>query len=79
MLPFLKPKQAGSILHQRYDNGGIVAEEKEGEGHPGLMSAAEDLISAVHAKDAKAAMEAMKAHHEIMESLSDDPEVEQEG
>jgi hypothetical protein len=79
MLPFLKPKQSGSIMYQKAGKDGMESVEKEGEGHPGLMSAAEDLISAVHMKDAKAAMEAMKAHHEIMESLTDNPEASGEG
>lgn len=39
-------------------------ESEEGEHPPGFMAAAEDLISAVHAKDAKGVADAWKAGNE---------------
>lgn len=65
MLPFLQPrKQAGVIIAKRKPEGGIEPMHEEGEHEPGLMAAAEDLISAVHAKDAKGVADAMKAGYE---------------
>lgn len=73
MLPFLAPKkQAGVIIAKRIgDKTEAVAEE--GEHEPGLMAAAEDLISAVHAKDAKGVADALKASHEVCGSYEEEP------
>lgn len=71
MLPFLKPKKAGSVIKASYGEGGMVNEGEEGEHSMGSMAAAEDLISAIHAKDAKGVADAMKAHHDMMESEED--------
>lgn len=79
MLPFLKPKQAGSIMYQKAGPNGLETEGKEGEHHPGILAAAEDLISAIAMKDAKGVADAMSAHHEIMSSLTDNPQVAEEG
>jgi len=68
MLPFLAPKkQAGVIMAKRVGEKTEPMHE-EGEHEPGLMAAAEDLISAVHAKDAKAVADAFKAAFEVCES-----------
>lgn len=64
MLPFLAPrKQAGVIIAKRVGDK-TEAVSEEGEHPPGLMAAAEDLISAVHAKDAKGVADALKAGYE---------------
>lgn len=69
MLPFLAPKkQAGVIIAKRKPDGGIEAMHEEGEHEPGLMAAAEDLISAVHAKDAKGVADAIKAAFEVVDA-----------
>ncbi len=69
MLPFLKPKQAGSVIQtKRMSDGEMKVEGEEGKHSPGAMSAAEDMISAVHAKDATAVADAMRAHHDMMMS-----------
>lgn len=74
MLPFLKPKQAGSVMSIKYDEKkGQESEGMEGEHSPGIMSAAEDLISAIHAKDSKGVADALKAYDEISDSLFDNP------
>lgn len=66
MLPFLKPKQAGSVVeYKMHEDGDQEPMREEGEHSPGMMSAAEDLISAIHSKDAKAVADAMKAHHDL--------------
>lgn len=68
MLPFLAPKkQAGVIIAKRVGDKTEV-ESEEGEHAPGLMASAEDLISAVHAKDAKAVASAIKAAFEVCDS-----------
>lgn len=72
MLPFLAPrKQAGVIIAKRIGDKTEPLHE-EGEHEPGLMAAAEDLISAVHAKDAKGVASALKAAHEVCESYPSD-------
>ena len=68
-LPFLKPKhQAGLIMEMRKPDGSSEETGTEDESDPGLMSAAEDLIRAIHAKDAKGAMEALKSAFEMMDA-----------
>lgn len=52
------------IAHTKPE-GGIEVEGTEGEENHALLAAAEDLIRAVHSKDAKAVAAAMEACHEI--------------
>jgi len=62
MLPFLKPnKMAAVIMANRKPDGGVSDEKEEGEASPELMNMAEDLISAVHMKDAKAVAEILES------------------
>lgn len=72
MIPFLKPKKQGSVIQAKYSEGGMVNEGEEGMHSMGVMSAAEDLISAVHAKDATGVADALKAHHDMKMSEDDD-------
>lgn len=68
MLPFLKPKpQVGLIIENRKPDGNS---EKEHEDHDdmGLEACSEDLIRAVHAKDAKSVAAALRAAFEICEA-----------
>lgn len=71
MLPFLRPrKQAGvqappTQVTRKPD--GDLESDKDSE-NQGLMSAAQDLIQAIHSKDAKAVSAALKAAFEICES-----------
>lgn len=71
MLPFLKPKpQTGVIVKNR------EPDEKEGEerkDNEALEACAQDLITAIHAHDVKAAAEALKAAFEVADS---EPHVE---
>lgn len=69
MLPFMKPKNSQGIVvaHMGKDQS-VVPDHMEGEHEPGLMSAAEDLISAIHSKDAHAVASALKAAVEIADS-----------
>ncbi len=70
MLPFLKPKRmAGIIVAKAKPEGGMEPMNEEGESAPDLMNIAQDLISAVHAKDADAVAMAL---HEAFECLSSD-------
>lgn len=65
MLPFLKakPQQTGVIVQARKPDEG---KEKPAEDQ-GLMACAQDLISAIETKDAKAVASALRAAHEICE------------
>lgn len=70
MLPFLAPKKAASIIMaRRKASGGVIAEHEEGEPKPELMACAEDLISSVHAKDAKGVSEALEAAFHILDAM----------
>ncbi len=80
MLPFLQPKKAaGVIMAKRTPQGTTEPMHEEGEHEPGLMSAAEDLISAVHAKDAKGVADAFKAAFEVCESYPHEENEQMEG
>lgn len=73
MLPFLKPKQSGSVIQTKsYSDGTNKVDKEEGMHSPGAMAAAEDMISAVHAKDSKGVADAMRAHHDMMMSEEND-------
>lgn len=71
MLPYLKPKKMGTVMEANYSEGKLGQAKEEGEHSMGIMSAAEDLISAVHAKDTKGVADALKAHHEMREAEGD--------
>lgn len=65
MLPFMRPKKQDSVVTMKMDTEGKTEPMgEEGENHA-LMSAAEDLIRAVHAKDAQGVADAMQAGHDI--------------
>lgn len=81
ILPFLKPKKQPSLIVAKVSADGHKEEmSHDGEENHGLMSAAEDLIRAVHAKDAHATVEALRSAFEIMELEPHDeaPHPEQE-
>lgn len=66
-LPFLNSRKIASvIIATRKPDGSVMPKHEEGEQEPGLMSAAEDLISAISMKDAKAVAEALKAAFDMM-------------
>ena len=68
MLPFFKPKKLASvIIATRKPDGTVMPKHEETEHEDGIMSVAEDLISAVHMKDASMVATALKAAFEIME------------
>lgn len=69
LLPFLSPKKlSGSIIAKTKPEGGIEEESQEGQPDQGLMSAAEDLISAVNMKDASAVASALRAAFDILDA-----------
>lgn len=77
-LPFLKPKAvAGLIIQKRAADGSAPETGPEDEQDQGLTSAAEDLIRAVHAKDAQGVAAAFKAAFDMLESAPHE-EAEQE-
>lgn len=79
MLPFLQPKKMSStILAKRRPDGTTQDMNEEGMPSPALMAVAEDLISAVHAKDAmkvasvlESAFEILKPEREIVSKTLD--------
>lgn len=72
MLPFLGPKKISSVIVAgRKPDGSLNPQGDEGEMDAGLMSAAEDLIQAVHAKDATAVASALKAAFQMSDDDSD--------
>jgi regulator of RNase E activity RraB len=76
LLPFLKPKQIGSVIMaaRQKKSGEVVSDTPEAESSPELMSAVESLISAVHMKDSKAAADAFKAAFEALEAKEEKDE-----
>lgn len=65
MLPFLKARKLDSVVTMQHrDDGTNIPMDGEGENHA-HMAVAEDLIRAIHAKDAKAVSEALMASHDI--------------
>lgn len=66
MIPFLKPKQIGSVIQtKRQSDGTTKVDKEEGGQDPGMISVAEDLIQAIHAKDATAVAEALSAYQDM--------------
>lgn len=61
MLPFLQPRKITSMLIANRKPEGSIEVEPAKEMDHGLLSAAEDLIKAIHAKDAQGVASAMKA------------------
>lgn len=67
MQPYLQPQKPGSVLvGHRKENG--TSDLSAGEPNHALMAAAEDLIRAVHSKDAKAVADALEAASYACES-----------
>ena len=67
MLPFLKPKaQTGVMVKTRQPDGGQMPEENQDD-DAGLTACAEDLIKAVHAKDAAAVRSAFQSMCELLD------------
>lgn len=61
MLPFLKPeKMASVIVARRKKDGSVEPQHAEDQHPPELMSAAEDLIRAIHEKSASGVAAALK-------------------
>lgn len=72
-LPFLKPKMMGAVIEVNRKKSGEMEPMNEEGGHgPGIMSAAEDLISAVHAKDSHAVADALMAIFDMHEAEEDE-------
>ncbi len=68
MLPFLQARKSAGVIMAKRVGDKTEPMHEEGEHEPGLMAAAEDLISAVHSKDANAVADAFKAAFEVCES-----------
>lgn len=71
MLPFLKPKKVASVIvaNRQEEDGALESAGPADEMDPGLMAAAEDLIQAVHAKDAHATAMALQSAFDIADSM----------
>jgi hypothetical protein len=76
MLPYLKPRRvAGLIVAKTKPQGGIEDLHEAGSEDEAIIACAEDMIRAMHAKDAKSLASALKAAFEIVDAL---PHVEGE-
>lgn len=75
MLPYLKPKMQPSLIVEtrKADN---TKETKPEDDDSGIVSCAEDLIRAVHAKDAKSVAAALRAAFDVLDSA--EPEADDE-
>lgn len=79
MLPFLAPKKTVSvIMAKRKPDGPMEDMHEEGESHPELLMAAEDLIRAVHGKDAHAVADALEHAFYVCDSYGDVQEISDE-
>lgn len=68
MLPFLQPRKMSSVMMAvTKPEGGVENKGPEEEEDHALMSASEDLISAIHAKDATAVAKAWRSGSEILD------------
>lgn len=68
-LPFLKARKVASvIIARRKPDGAIESEKEEGEEDPAMLSVAEELISAVHSKDATRVAAVLEAAFDIIGS-----------
>lgn len=63
---------AGLIISQRKPDGEISPSHSEDNPDQGLEACAEDLIRAVHAKDSRGVVAALRAAWEMMDSPQDD-------
>lgn len=71
MLPFLKNKQDQGAA----SSSEVKLREPDDENaYDPMHAAAEDLISAIHSKDIKGVAEALRAAHELHESIYDEGE-----
>lgn len=68
MLPFLKKKRPNTILMNRTDDRMEILHQEGALDH-GLISAAEELIHSIHAKDVERTASALKAAFEISDSM----------
>lgn len=69
-LPFLNAKKIASIvIAKTRPEGGIEPMHEEGEAMPEMLSAAEDLLSAIEMKDAHRVAQALQAAFEIADSM----------
>ncbi len=69
MLPFLsknRPQSSLTIIDRKPDEG------KEDSPDAGIEAAASDLINAIHSKDVKAVVSALRAVSELIEMPSDE-------
>lgn len=73
-LPFLQDKKrmVAIIMGKRHDDGSVEVGNPDGSPMDGIMSAAADLMKAIHAKDVKMVAEALKSAFEILDE--DEPE-----
>jgi hypothetical protein len=68
MLPFLMPKKTVSVIQQKKMSEGGEMKEEMSEPKEELVYAAEDVLSAIAMKDAKALAMALKSAFEILDA-----------
>jgi hypothetical protein len=68
MLPFLQPKKMSSTIMAKVKPAGdLVTESVESEMDPGLMSVAEDILSAIAGKDATRLAQSLQAAFQMFD------------
>lgn len=67
MLPFMRHQKQASVVGTA-SNGSVEIQNEEGEPHPGMLAAAEDLLRAINMKDAKGIAEALHAAFQIADT-----------
>ena len=73
MLPFLdKKKVVTMIMGKRHPDGSIEVGSPDGSDLEGKDAAANDLIKAIHSKDAKAVVEALESIFELYDEDEED-------
>jgi hypothetical protein len=77
MLPFLKPKRVAGVIIEKRKADQSPQVEPEDAADQGLDACSEELIRAMHAKDAKGVSAALRAAFEVLESQPHE-EAEQE-
>lgn len=76
-LPFLNARKIASvIIAKKLPNGSIEPSHEEGLPDPAMLSAAEDLLSAISMKDASKVAAALSAAFNISESSEPEGEME---
>lgn len=71
MLPFLKPKKLATVIVSKMKDGQMKPEEEQSSD---LLQCAEELIKAIHSKDAEAVAKVLQDLQEYDNALDEEQE-----